>query len=148
RVMLRTALRTASALSLLAAAAALTLGQTPAGTGSPTTGVRAKSLLGTTVTLQGGTRAGTIEDIVLSNDGVVDYLIVSEGGKLVTVPWDAVNFNYQKRTATINLAPEQYRRIPTYTTTEYPQYYSPVYRTEVYKYYNLSPAKVRRLERR
>jgi len=97
-------------------------GANPPGTGSPTTGVRAKSLLGTTVTLQGGTRAGTIEDIVLSNDGVVDYLIVSEGGKLVTVPWDAVNFNYQKRTATINLAPEQYRRIPTYTTTEYPQY--------------------------
>jgi hypothetical protein len=146
--MLRTVLRTASALSLLAAVAALGLGQTPAGTGTPATAVRAKSILGATVSLQGGTRAGTVEDIVLSNDGVVDYLIVSEGGKLVTVPWDAVNFNYEKRTATINLAPEQYQRIPTYTTTAYPQFYSPAYRTQVYKYYNLSPGKIRRLERR
>jgi hypothetical protein len=146
--MLRTALRTASALALLAAATVLALGQTPAGTGSSATAVRAKNLLGATVTLQGGTRAGTVEDIVLSNDGVVDYLIVSEGGKLVTVPWDAVQFNYEKRTATINIAPEQYRRIPTYTATEYPQYYSPAYRTQVYKFYNLPPGKIRRLERR
>ena len=143
--MLRTAVRTASALALLAAVAALTVGQTPSGSG---TGVRAKSLLGTTVTLQGGARAGTVEDIVLSNDGVVDYLIVSEGGKLVTVPWDAVRFNFERRTATINMAPEQYRRIPTYTTTDYPQYYSPTYQTQIYKFYNLPPGKLRRLERR
>jgi hypothetical protein len=137
--------RTASALALLAAVAAPTVGQTPSGSA---TGVRAKSLLGTTVTLQGGARSGTVEDIVLSNDGVVNYLIVSEGGKLVTVPWDALRFNFDKRTATINLVPEQYQRIPTYSITDNPQYYSPTYQTHIYKFYNLPPGKVRRLERR
>src|SRR4051794_15346585 len=107
--MWRAVVRTASALSLLAAAAALAVGQPPAGKGDPATAVRAKSLLGSTVTLQGGARAGTVEDIVLSNEGVVDYLIVAEGGKLVTVPWEAVKFNWGKRTAAVDLTREQYQ---------------------------------------
>jgi len=147
--MWRTAVRTVSALSLLAVAAALAVGKVPTGSGTGTgTTVRVKSLLGTTVTLQGGARAGTVEDVVLSNEGVVDYLVVSEGGKLVTVPWDAVKFNWGKRTATVNLTQEQYRKIPTYTPTTYPQFYSPTYQAQVYKYYNLRPGQVRRLERR
>src|SRR5262249_26070515 len=80
RVMWRAAVRTASALCLPTAVAVLALGQAASGQGTPPgTAVRAKSLLGATVTLQGGTRAGTVEDIVLSNEGVVDYLLVSEG---------------------------------------------------------------------
>jgi len=85
---------------------------------------------------------------VLSNEGVVDYLVVSQDGKLVTVPWDAATFNWGKRTATIHISPEQYRKIPTYTSTTYPEFYSPTYRTDVYKYYNLRPGQIRRLERR
>ncbi len=145
--MLRVAVRTTLVLFGLATVTALVLAQNPAGT-APTTGIRAKSLLGSTVNLQGGTQVGTIEDIVLSNEGVVDYLIVSENGKLVSVPWDAAKFNWEKRTATINISPEQFRQIPTYTSSAYPQYYSPAYQTQMYKYYNLRPGQVRRLERR
>ncbi len=147
--MSRTAARVATALGLLVAATALAVGQSATGQGAAgPTAVRAKSLLGATVSLKGGTRAGTVQDIVLSNEGVVDYLIVSEGGKLVTVPWDAARFDWENRTATLNLTPAQYKRIPTYTSTSYPQFYSPAYRTEVYKYYNLKPGQARRLERR
>jgi len=149
--MSRIALRTASAVCLTAAVAVLAWGQNPPGTGSNVTPVRAKSLLGAQVALQGGTAAGTVEDIVLSNEGVVDYLIVSQGGKLVTVPWDAAKFSFQKdNTAVINLnvTPEQYKAIPTYGTQQYPEFYNPAYQTQVYKYYNLTPGKWRRLERR
>jgi len=140
--MLRTAVRTASALALVAFLAAPVLGDTPPGA------VRAKNLIGTTVSLQGGKQAGTVQDIVLSQDGVVDYLIVSAGGKLVTVPWQAAKFNYEKRSATINLTPEQFQRIPTYSSSEYPQFYNPTYQSQIYKYYNLPPGRTRRLERR
>ena len=74
-----------------------------------------KSILGAKVSLRGGTSAGTVEDIVLSNEGVVDYLVVSSGGKYVTVPWDAAKFDHGKRIATIDLTQEQYQKIPTYT---------------------------------
>ena len=91
---------------------------------------------------------GTVEDIVLSDEGVVDYLIVSNDGKLVTVPWDAAKFDFGKRMATVNIAPERFQQIPTYTTTNYPNFYAPAYRTEVYKAYGLTPGQQRRLERR
>jgi hypothetical protein len=149
--MSRIALRSLSALALLTATTGLILAQGAAvqpATGTLGTTVRAKSILGASVTLKGGTTAGTVEDIVLSNEGVVDYLVVSKGGKLVTVPWDAVRFDYAKRMATVNITPERYQQIPTYTTTTYPNFYAPTYRTEVYKAYGLTPGQQRRLERR
>jgi len=105
----------------------------------------AKSLLGAKVHIQGDTGVGIVEDFVLSDEGVVDYLIVSDSGKLFTVPWDAAKFNFEKRIATINITQEQYRQIPTYTADRYPQFYTPVYRTEVYRYYGIKPGPIRRL---
>src|SRR5438045_249179 len=103
--MLRNSLRTTFAIALLTAAAGILLAQvvqTQTGT-TTTTALRAKQILGAQVSLQGSTNVGTVEDIVLNNDGVIDYLIVSEGGKLVTVPWEAAKFNYERRTAVINI---------------------------------------------
>jgi sporulation protein YlmC with PRC-barrel domain len=152
--MLRTALHTGSALTLLVLSASLGWAQVqtqPApgtGTGAGTHALRAKSILGATVSLQGGTSVGTVHDIVFNDDGVVDYLIVAEGGKLVTVPWEAAKFNFEKRTAVINITPERFRQIPTYTAERYPDFYTPAYRTQVYQYFGLTPGQERRLERR
>jgi hypothetical protein len=143
--MSRIALPIASALAMTVVLAASAPAEEKA---SPATTVRAKSILGAKVALKGGTSAGTVEDIVLSNEGVVDYLVVSSGGKYVTVPWDAARFDYNKRMATIELTQEQYQKIPTYTSEAYPNYYSPEYRTQTYKYYGLTPGRERRLERR
>jgi len=110
--------------------------------------VRAKQVLGTRVNIRGGTAVGTVDDIVLSDEGVVEYLIVAHEGKMVTVPWEAAKFDYEKRAATVNITQEQYRTIPTYTTERYPNFYTPTYRTEVYRYYGLTPGQGRRLERR
>src|SRR5262245_48230678 len=110
--------------------------------------VRAKSILGAKVHVKGDTSVGTVEDIVLSTEGVVDYLIVSQDGKLTTVPWDVAKFDYEKRTAVISIPIETYRKIPTYTTERYPNFYAPTYREQVYKYYGVTPGAIRRLERR
>jgi hypothetical protein len=151
--MLRKVLRTASAFALLTASASLALAQVQVQvqTGQPAAGahaMRAKSILGATVNLQGGTGIGTVHDIVFNDDGVIEYLVVSEGGKLVTVPWEAAKFNYAQRTAVINITPEQFRQIPTYTVDHYPDFYTPAYRTQVYRHYGLTPGRERRLERR
>jgi sporulation protein YlmC with PRC-barrel domain len=110
--------------------------------------VRAKSLLGAKVNLQGGAAVGTIDDIVFTNEGVVDYLIVATGGKYVTVPWEAAKLNFEKRMAVIDLPAEQFQKIPTYTVEQYPNFYAPTYRADLYRYYNLKPGQERRLERR
>jgi len=147
--MLRTALRTGSILALFAALAGLAPAQETAPVRrAPATSVRAKSLIGAKVNIQGGTSVGTVEDVVLSNEGVIDYVIVSQGGKMLTVPWDVAKFDYEKRSVMVPITQEQYQKIPTYTSERYPNYYTPEYRTQLYKYYGVTPGAERRLERR
>jgi hypothetical protein len=106
---------------------------------------RAKQILGTKVMLQGDSAAGTVDDLVFDDAGNLEYVIVDNGGKLTTVPWEAAKFNLEKKTAVLPLTAEQYKVIPTYTVTTYPSFYTPTYRTEVYRYYNLTPRELRRL---
>lgn len=145
--MLRLVLPTASALALLILVVPTQAADEPVRR-APTQGVRAKSLLGARVYLTGNVSAGTVDDVVLTAEGVVDYLIVAQDGKLVTVPWDAVRFDYEKRAATVNITRERWQKVPTYTVDRYPTFYTPEYRGEVYRYYGLKPDQVRRLERR
>jgi hypothetical protein len=109
---------------------------------------RAKQILGSKIMLQGNAAAGTVDDIVFDSAGNLEYLIVSNDGKLVTVPWDAAKFDVKSQTATLTITPEVYRTIPTYTPTTYPDYWTPDYRTATYKFYNLTPRELRRLDRR
>jgi hypothetical protein len=109
---------------------------------------RVKQVLGAKVHLQGDLAIGTVDDIVFGDDGVVEYLIVLNEGKLVTVPWQAARFNFEKRVATLAITPEQFKLVPTYTAERYPSYYAPAYRTEIYKFYGLTPRQERRLERK
>jgi hypothetical protein len=110
---------------------------------------RAKNLLGTKMNIEGNTNVGTVDDIVFSDDGVIQYLIVTTAdNKLFTVPWEATKFDWTQRTATININQERFRTIPTYTVETYPQFYAPAYRTDIYRVYGLTPGQERRLERR
>lgn len=110
---------------------------------------RAKQVLGTKIMIQNNTAVGTVDDIVFDDAGNLEYMIVATGdNKLITVPWDAAKFDIEKRTAVVNITPDVYKTIPTYTATTYPQFYTPTYRTDVYKVYGLTPRELRRIERR
>lgn len=110
---------------------------------------RAKEVLGMKIALNGVVNpVGVIDDLVFDSGGNMEYLIVNNGGKLFTVPFDAATFNPAKRMAELPLTQEQYKVIPTYTTTTYPNFYTPEYRTSIYKHYNLTPRELRILRRR
>lgn len=111
--------------------------------------IRAKQVLGSKVNIQGDMAVGTVDDIVLDDHGNVDYLIVANSdGRLVTVPWDAVRFNIDKRLAVVHIAPNRFQQVPTYTAEEYPTFAAPAYRTQVYQAYGLTPGQQRRAIRR
>lgn len=115
----------------------------------PSQTYRAKQIIGAKVALQGNASVGTVDDIVLDDHGNVDYLIVANSaGQLVTVPWDATAFNVEQKVATVQITPEQFKQVPTYTAQQYPVYAAPAYRTQVYKYYGLTPGQARRIIRR
>jgi hypothetical protein len=100
---------------------------------------RAKQILGSKVQLSGNVAAGTVDDFVVAEDGFVEYVIVNNNNQFVTVPWDAASFNFEKQTAVINIAQEQFQKIPTYTADKYPTFSEPQYRTSVYRSYGLTP---------
>ena len=152
--------RTLFAGSVLAAGLGVLAAQAPPPPATPGTPVqpgqpaattktyRAKEVLGTRMSIEGGTNVGTVDDMVISDDGVIQYLIVATAdNKLFTVPWEAPKFNWTQRTAVIPITQERFRAIPTYTVETYPQFYTPTYRTEIYRFYNLTPGQERRLER-
>lgn len=100
---------------------------------------RAKQVLGTKVSISGDLSIGTVDDVVFNDAGQVEYLVVANEGKLVTVPWEAAKFNFEKRIATVNITQEKFREIPTYTPTEYPVFFEPAYRTRAYGWFGLRP---------
>ncbi len=106
---------------------------------------RAKQVLGTKILIANDTAIGTVDDLVFDEAGNLEYLIVENGGRLFTVPFEAAKFNVEKRMAVLSLTAEQYKVIPTYTATTYPSFYTPTYRTETYKYYGVTPRELRRI---
>jgi sporulation protein YlmC with PRC-barrel domain len=110
---------------------------------------RAKQLIGSKVNLEGNTAVGTVDDIVIDDHGNVDYLIVAKSDmSLVTVPWDAAAFNAEQQVANVNITPQKFQQVPTYTVKTYPVFATPTYRAQVYKYYGITPGQERRMIRR
>jgi hypothetical protein len=110
---------------------------------------RAKQVLGTKIMIQNNTAIGTVDDLVFDQAGNLDYVVVATSdNKLITVPWDAAKWDLEKKVAVVNITPDVYKTIPTYTVTTYPQFYTPTYHTDIYKVYGLTPRELRRIERR
>lgn len=109
---------------------------------------RAKQVLGSQVSITGNVSIGTVEDIVFGDEGYIEYLVVQNDGKLVTVPWEAAKFDFQQRKATVNITQEQFKQVPTYTMNQYPTFSAPQYRAEIFQRFNTEPRVDRRVERR
>jgi hypothetical protein len=92
--------------------------------------------------------ATCIESVLAQTYQNWEYVIVNKDNKLVTVPWSAVKFNFEKQTATLDITQQQYQVIPTFTVQTYPSFFDNTYRTKVYSWYGLTPGQLRRIERR
>jgi len=115
---------------------------------APAVTYRAKQILGSKIMIQNNTAIGTVDDIVFDGAGNLEYLIVANtDGKMVTVPWEAAKFDVKSQSGVVNITPEVYKSIPTYTSTTYPDFFVPTYRTTTYKYYGLTPRELRRFNR-
>jgi hypothetical protein len=111
--------------------------------------LRVKQLLGAKISIQNNTGIGTVDDIVISDAGDVDYVVVKNSdNKYVSVPWSTIAWNKGYTTGTVNIAPEKFKTVPTYDATNYPDYFTPTYRNSLYQFYGATPGQLRRLNRR
>jgi sporulation protein YlmC with PRC-barrel domain len=152
-------LRTGSAAAFLLTAGVLASAQQPTPAQPParvdpaqpaaaSTTYRAKQVLGSKIMIQNNTAVGTVDDIVFDQAGNLEYLVVVNDGKFTAVPWDAAKFDLKSQTAVVNITPEVYKTIPTFTATTYPDFWAPAWRTTTYKFYGLTPRELRRIGRR
>jgi len=144
----------AAALACCVAFSVAVMGQAPPATPLPpqtpadaTRTLRAKDVLGSKVNIQGNLAIGTVDDIIFDDGGTIDYLVVLNDGKYVTVPWEAAKFDFGNRMAVVEISQERFREIPTYTSEHYPAFYAPAYREKVYGYYGVKPRRDIRVEK-
>ncbi len=91
---------------------------------------RVSQILGSSVQLQGGAAYGKVEDIVLNDAGSVEYVVVSNEGRLAMLPWNAGNFDHTKRVVTYDVTPQAVQPL-SFTPDAWPTVANDQYTTRV-----------------
>lgn len=95
-----------------------------------TTVRRVTQLIGSNVRLQGSNQFGKVEDVVLAESGAPSYLVVSNNGRYVMMPWQAANIDYGQRVVTYNVTPKAIQPL-TFAPTTWPNLTDPQWTTRV-----------------
>jgi sporulation protein YlmC with PRC-barrel domain len=87
---------------------------------------RVSKILGKKVISQKGEDLGKIEDLVLSKDGCLDFMILAPGGllgtgdRLIPIPWKAVTTGAKADTIIINMDKSQLEKAPNVESKKWP----------------------------
>src|SRR5262245_53484344 len=122
-------------LALVASAALAQLGDRPSDTARPTKPVtvpapttrvyRASGILGAEVAVRGRETLGKVTDMVIGDDGRVDYLIVRNGSDYTAVPWGAIRYTTGDRVIMLTEAVSRDRlRGVTFRAANWPDFAS------------------------
>ena len=109
---------------------------------------RASSIIGARVGIQGDVAVGKVDDLVLNQDGTVEYLVVLNEDKYVLVPWAAAKLDPAQRTVMVEIRQEKFREVPTFTRESWPNFSDTQYIERINTYYGVKPGRERRIERR
>ena len=80
--------------------------------------------------LQGVNNFGRVEDAVIDDNGAIAYLVVSNNGRSLMLPWSEGNFNLGQRTIVYNIAPQAVQPL-FFESGAWPNVWGPQYMTRV-----------------
>ena len=89
---------------------------------------RVSKILGKKVISQKGEDLGKIEDLVLSKEACLDYIILAPGGllgsgdRLIPIPWKAVKTGAQADTIIIDMDKGQLEKAPNFESKKWPNF--------------------------
>ena len=89
---------------------------------------RVTKIIGKAVISQKGEDLGKIEDIVLSKEGCLDYMILAPGGllgsgdRLIPIPWKAVKTGAQADTIIVDMDKGQLEKAPNFESKKWPNF--------------------------
>jgi sporulation protein YlmC with PRC-barrel domain len=113
-----------------------------------TTEMRVSQILGSTVQLNDGSGYGTVEDIVISPDNRVEYLVVSHDNQYVALPWVVGQFDPGQRIVVYDVAPVAIQPL-LFARNAWPNFANPVFARRMQMIFpGMTPREPREIERR
>jgi hypothetical protein len=110
---------------------------------------KATILIGAPVSIRDHHSIGKVEDLVLNDNGCVEYLVVWNDAKYVLVPWSAARIDFGQRTVAIEIEREKFREVPTFTRDRWPDLSDAGYVERIHTHYGVKPpARERKIERK
>ena len=73
---------------------------------------RGSMVIGSNVDLLGGSRYGTVQDLIFGNGGCVEYAVVAYQNQFVPIPWDLATFEPGSRVLQVNIDAGRIRELP------------------------------------
>jgi hypothetical protein len=105
---------------------------------------RATTLLGSTVRIEGGRNLGRIEDIVISESGCVEFMVVSVSGlrgmmgKYAAIPFTIGAPDFTRRVVEINWSEDDLRRAPIFfSSNAWPDFRDRNWAADVFAYFDV-----------
>ena len=89
---------------------------------------RVSKIIGKKVISQKGEDLGKIEDLMLSKEACLDYIILAPGGllgtgdRLIPIPWKAVKTGAQADTIIIDMDKSQLEKAPNFESKKWPNF--------------------------
>jgi len=104
--------------------------------------MRLTQLLSSEIQLQGGQGVGTVSDLVLNQDGNVQFLLGANATnqQLFTIPAQAANFNFENLAFTLPLTAQQFQSLPTFATDAVPNFGSEAFQQSLATTFGLEGA--------
>jgi hypothetical protein len=80
---------------------------------------RISTVIGGSVQFAGGGNVGKIEDIVISDTGCIEYIVVAYHDRYVPIPWTVSTVVFDKRIVTIDMDQARFEEVPTFSRDEF-----------------------------
>jgi hypothetical protein len=102
---------------------------------------RVSAVVGGNVEFSAGGSVGKIEDIVISDTGCIEYIVVVYHDRYVPIPWTVATVNFADRVVVIDIDEERFREVPTFTKDEFAVLSETDFTTKVHKSFNIDSAR-------
>jgi sporulation protein YlmC with PRC-barrel domain len=103
--------------------------------------VRSSKVVGLKVKNEKGEDLGTIDELVITGNGKVVYVILAHGGflgigdNLIPIPWDTVKYDPEKEIAIVGIDKEILEKSPVFASKEWPDLSESGWRDKLQSYY-------------
>lgn len=121
----------------LCAAAGVVSAQDRVAAGADVEVRRISNIMKTKVIIQEDRPAGQIVDVVYNDGGCIDYFVAAHDDRQYVVPFDAVQYRAADRVVFVDIAPAQFERVHFFTANQWPDFYAPGFRDQVFASFNV-----------